>query len=640
MVPRRLSTLILWGLFCLALPVFAHAQATATATKTASNTPTDSATRTPSGTPTDSATPTNSFTPNPTLTPPCGGAASIFGVTTISQFGASTNTMGASFFSLSVPATVYSLWLYSTNPGGQVMAGVYSGSVSSIGSLVVSSAPQTMITGWNGIPITPTYMAANTYWLGYCYSGATFTAHYINSTTPNALAFTNGSVAFGTMPASMPATINYDSATPYISDSIYAVYCNAPTNTPTATRTPSSTPTPTITPTFPNSFTPTSTGSPDTFTPSYTPTSSATPTPSFTPTQSPTFTYSPTPDLSLTPECGAAATFFGDNQACCGPTTAFSLYAFRACRYTLNQTGTVETMSLYLPPQDAGEFYVTTAIYSNGPGTVVGNLLTQAVTYQASVAGWNVFQVAPMGLTAGDYWLAYMYSGSSPSTFALDYQTSPPPGNSAVSMTACNYGPPPAGANFTFPTTGAFVPTSPPPPTPGSHYANQFYEPIVANFCPGFVSTNTPTNSPTMTATQTPTPTATSPCGGSASYFGDTNTTGITVLAPPVQLMACPYSIPVDGTVYALSVYASASVSALAEVALYSNQSGTMGTLLVDSGSTPQTLTAGWNDFQVPATAVTAGTYWLTFLYDAPVSYSVVYQAAGTLAYDSNITTG
>lgn len=647
MVPRRLSTLILWGLSCLAAPVFLYAQATSTPTKTASNTPTDSATRTPTGTPTDSATPTNSFTPNPTLTPPCGGAASIFGTNTTSQFGASTNTMRASFFSISTPATVYSLWLYSTNPGVQVMAGIYSGGVSSIGNLIVSSSPQTMITGWNGIPITPTYLAATTYWLGYCYNGADFTAHYINTLNPNELAFTNGTVAFGTMPSTMPASITYDSIMPtpqpYISDSIYAVYCIAPTNTPTATKTPSSTPTPTVSQTPTSSPTSTSTGSPDTATPTYTPTWTFTATPSFTPTDSPTFTYSPTPNQSLTPDCGAAATFFGDNQTCCGPATALSLYAFRACRYTLTQSGTAETMSLYLPPQDAGEFYVASAIYSSNASTMIGNLLSQSVTYYTSQPGWNAFQITPVGLPPGDYWLAYIYSGAAPSTFALYDQSSAPPGAPTSGNTACEYGPPPTG--FTFPSTGSFVPPTPAPPAPTpatGNYVTKFYEPIVANFCPGYVPTSTPTGTPTLTATQTPTPTPTTPCGGSSTYFGNTNTTGTTVLAPAVQLLAGQYSIPVDGTVYAISVYASASVSALGEVALYSDQSGAMGNLLTATVSTPQTLTAGWNVFQVPATFVTAGTYWLTYLYDAPVSYSVVYQPTGTnaTAYDSNITTG
>ena len=635
---QRFAMIVFGGALFLAFPALSHAQVTSTPT----NTPTLTFTKTATGTPTDSPTATYSFTPNATLTPPCGGAASIFGVTTGTSATGATNTMRASMFSLNVPATVYSIWLESA-AGYHVMTGIYGGSVSNIGGVTVSSAPQTTVAGWNGFPITPTYLPNGTYWLAYSVNSVSYNYWTATSVNPNYWAYTDTAFTFGTMPSAMPGPVTYDSTTPYISDSIYAVYCNAPTNTATPSKTPSSTPTPTIPQTPTGTFTPTNTGSPDTPTESFTPTSTATPTPSFTPTLTPTFTCTATPNLSLTPDCGAAATFFGDMNTTGGPVTAVSDLAFRACRYTLNESGTVETMSLYLPAQDAGEYYVTVAIYANGASMVVGSLLTQAVTYQTSVAGWNAFQVTPYPLTAGDYWLAYMYSGSSPSTFALDYQSSPPPGAPTSGNTACNFGPPPAGSGFTFPASGSFIPTSPLPPTPGAYYATSFYEPIVANLCPGYVSTSTPTNSPTMTATLSPTPTATSPCGASATYFGNTNTSGATTVLQPVEMRACRYTIPINGTVYAISLYASASVTGLGEVALYSDQGGTMGTWITDSGDNPQTLTPGWNIFPVTATPVTAGAYWLTYLYDSPVSYSVVYQTTGgtnTLAYDTAVTTG
>ena len=643
MASRRLSTSILCSVFFLALPVFSRAQ-------TATNTPTLTSTRTPTNTPTDTktktptATVTDTFSPNPTLTPPCGGAASIFGVTTTGSLSVgATMPIRASMFVLNVPATVYSIWL-ETGANYQVMTGIYSGPVSNIGSLIVGSAPQTTVAGWNGFSVTPTYLPVGTYWLAYATNQSSYNIWTVSSTTPNAWCYGSGTVVFGAMPANFPGPISYDSTSPFISDSIYAVYCSAPTSTPTASRTPTSTPTPTITQTPTNSPTPTSTGSPDTPTPTYTPTFTATITPSFTPTDTPSPTYSPTPNLSLTPDCGAAAVSFGDSSTGSGPVTAFSRYAFRACRYTLTQSGTAETMSLYLPAQDAGEFFVGSAIYSNNGSTMVGNLLSQSVTYYTSQPGWNAFQIAPVALTPGDYWLAYIYSGGAGTTFALNYQSAPPAGAPTSGNTACNFGPPPTG--FTFPATGSFIPPTPapPPPTPATgDYVTQWYEPIVANICPGFVATSTPSNTPTLTVTFTPTSTPTSPCGASATYFGSTNTTGSSLPLQPVEMLACRYSIPIDGTVYALSVYTSASVSALGEVALYSDVGGTMGTLLTQTSGNPQTLMAGWNDFQVSATAVTAGAYWLTYLYDAPVSFPIVYQLTGgtnTLAYDTAVTTG
>ncbi len=141
------------------------------------------------------------------------------------------------------------------------MAGIYGGAASAIGGVTVSSAPQASIVGWNGIPITPTYLAAGNYWLAYSYNTvAGYTVFNTTSTTAGAFAFTDGVVPFGTMPANMPATISYDATGSAISDAIYAVYCDAPTNTPTPSNTPTYSKTPTLSPTATITSTPTNTG--------------------------------------------------------------------------------------------------------------------------------------------------------------------------------------------------------------------------------------------------------------------------------------------------------------------------------------------------------------------------------------------
>ncbi len=644
---RRLYIISFVWLMFLAFPVLTFAQNTATnsptttASHTPTNTPTLTPTRTPSGTPTDTNTPTNSFTPNPTLTPPCGALAHTMGVTVGNPAGTSTNTMRASMFSLSVPASIYSLWLDCPASGVQVMAGIYSGPASNIGSLVVSSAPQTTIEGWNGISITPTYLAAGTYWLAYCYdTTGSYEVVTASSTTANGLAYTSGSVTFsaGTMPANMPTTISYDSVSPYISDAIYAVYCEVPTATPTSSFTLTASNTPTLSPTATISFSPTATGTIFTNTPSSTPTS----TPTNTLTATITLTVTNTPNPSLTPDCGASATFFGEaTVSSASPQTVVASTGMIAFLYNMPQSGDIETMSIYLPSQDAGLFYVEPAIYSNNQSTTtMGNLLAQAATYQLSTAGWNSFSVPNTPVTAGNYWLAYDYSGPVSALNVIeDY----------VGGTSIIYAYSSPLSSWTFPSNGSSV----------SEYGSGFYEPMVANYCPGTVNTSTPTASPSATFTSTPTITGTiftstpsstntstitatpnlslTPvCGASALLFGSTNITPTPVYASDVaEMWASCYPVTSAGTVDTISLYVPpADAGFQANVALFSNNAATttMANLVNQSGPGPQILTAGWNVFPIPASPVTAGNYWLAYIFSSyPVTqYSFVYQASVT----------
>ncbi|HVZ80436.1 MAG TPA: hypothetical protein VHE12_06480 [bacterium] len=490
---RRPSTPLLLLLFVF--PTLALAQ-TATPTRTPTNTRTDTATRTPTNTATDtrtstvSSTPTNTLTPNLTLTPPCGGSAGSFGVTTAAFLGSGSFSMRASLISVNKAVTVYSLWLYNGNVNPQVVTGIYNGTAGNIGSLIVQSAAQTLGFGWNGFPINPPqYLTPGTYWLADAYLGGAPVVYDTSTVGVSVVAYTSAAITFPTLPSAMPLP-GYDAN----ADSIYAVYCLAPTSTPTITNTPTSTFTPTSSPTPTSTLTATNTGTIFTSTPTdtitFTPTRTSTVTNSPSPTSSPTI--SPTPDLSLTPDCGGAALSFGDSNTVGGPVTALSAAAIRACRYTLPQDGMVETMSVYLPSSDSGKYYLETAIYSNTGGNTIGNLLSQSTTY-VSAAGWNLLKVPDAPVTAGDYWLAYLYSGPV-SSFALVYQPTPTSANSFVFI--------PAGS-FLFPATGSSY--------PASQYATSWHEPIVANYCPGTFATFTPTGTPTQTGTQSPTlsPTAT-----------------------------------------------------------------------------------------------------------------------------------
>src|ERR1019366_5541318 len=157
-------------------------------------------------------------------------------------------------------------------------------------------------------------------------------------------------------------------------DPIYASYCPGVFNTNTPTPSDTSTPsyTPTLSPTFTFTSTPTITGT------------ILTNTPTFTGTQ----TYTPTLNLSLTPDCGASAVSFGcDNIT---PTPIYVSYASEwwSTRYTMPSNGTVETISLYAPPGDAG-YQANVAMFANNAATTtIGNLINQSASPQVLTSGW------------------------------------------------------------------------------------------------------------------------------------------------------------------------------------------------------------------------------------------------------------
>lgn len=485
---RLLFSLFFAGLTLAWVNKICAAPNTPTSTPTITMTPTITNTSLPSNTPTDSPT------ANLTLTPPCGISASYFGNSNYPTNNG-TNSYGpgiyGSLYQLSSPASVYSISVYSNAPsnGTSLIVGVYSGSVSNVGTLQFQSAAQPVIAGWNGFPVIPAYLNPGNYWLVYMYNASSYDLSYYLPGATNKQVYTTAAQTFGLLPDNMPASIAYAAGLV----PIYANFCIVPTNTPTitSTNTQTSTPTNSFTPTV--TFTVTSTGTINTNTPTLTPTYTPSPTPTSTNTQTTTFT----PNQSLTPPCGSGVTYFGDANSAGGPATAPSI-EMRADFYNLPQEGTVYTMSLYCPLNSLNSgVYAETAIYNAvgaGATWTMGNLAAQSVTYLIMTPGqWNVFQMNPTDLPAGNYWLTYEFDA--PVSYVLNYQNYPSSGVTnvigyVVSPTAWAF--PSSASGFGDPVSYFSVTTG----------ANNGWDSIYASFCPGNLTT--PSSTPTVTSTNTP----------------------------------------------------------------------------------------------------------------------------------------
>ncbi len=260
-------------------------------------------------------------TPTLNATPPCS-TPSILGNTSITLGTGSGNSgyspdMRATLFTLYQSAVVYSLEVYSQSQNtGQLAAAIYTGIPGQVGSLVVQSASQTIVSGWNVLPVPPTSLSPGTYYLAYMFSSPFYITAQAGST--NSLAYTASTITYGPFASAFTAPVSYGN----VQDAIYANYCIAtatPTNTLTATSTITNTPTvtPSLTPTSTASSTPTPntsiTATPSftstptstvilspTLTSTMTPTLSSTPTSSNTPMSTPSSTLTPTPTATLT----------------------------------------------------------------------------------------------------------------------------------------------------------------------------------------------------------------------------------------------------------------------------------------------------------------------------------------------------
>jgi hypothetical protein len=243
---------------------------TPTITFTPTQTPTITNTFTVTLTPTITPTFIYTFTPNPALTPACstGNVVGIFGNNGTSSAYTSTapeqssgGQMWTSKYNLPVAATVNAIDIYAyyqVQSSPQIQVAIYN-AASSPYTLVVASAVQTLFPGLNQLPIPSTALSAGNYYLavnGVSGSGA---VSYNASTYPQ-VSDQYYPVAFGSFPANI-ASITGGYAT-FQDLEIYAVYCGAPTSTPTITDTPTvtytstDTATATVTPTATTTFTP------------------------------------------------------------------------------------------------------------------------------------------------------------------------------------------------------------------------------------------------------------------------------------------------------------------------------------------------------------------------------------------------
>jgi hypothetical protein len=83
---------------------------------------------------------------------------------------------------------------------------------------------------------------------------------------------------------------------------------------------------------------------------------------------------------------------------------------------TLGQAGTLQSLSFYVT-QAAGTLIL--GVYdASGPGNGPGTLIAQTAAFTPGV-GWNTQSVAPVSLSAGTYWLAYLPSDNN-LHFAVD----------------------------------------------------------------------------------------------------------------------------------------------------------------------------------------------------------------------------
>lgn len=178
---------------------------------TATYTPTGSPTISPTITltPTSSFTPVNSPTPTVTVQPTlCTGT---FGYayttsTIVNDSGTNINAQGVSI-GLSEAVTAYNLGIYigTGSTPGQISGAIYDGTVSSITTLIVQSAPQSIVQGdWNEIPIPSTSLNPGFYWLAFLAQGSiNFCKDLANSSNSNFI--TSSTVTFGNFPATMPS---------------------------------------------------------------------------------------------------------------------------------------------------------------------------------------------------------------------------------------------------------------------------------------------------------------------------------------------------------------------------------------------------------------------------------------------------
>ena len=137
-----------------------------------------------------------------------------------------------------------------------------------------------------------------------------------------------------------------------------------------------------------------------------------------------------------------------------------------------------------------------------------------------------------------------------------------------------------------------------------------------------------PSKPPAATSTPTATPTVTfTPCGSPVT-FGKT-TTGSADSTIYNAIIGDAFTLASTGTLYKLSANFATGAGVQAAMGVYTGTLSSPANLLVQS--TAKTCVAGWNDFPVSPTALSAGTYWIcTFLGPYPGTAGSVFESSGT----------
>ena len=187
-------------------------------------------------------TPAPSPTPTPAATPtPFPGTITI-GVTQVltGLDSGNANLLLAQKADLSQAATIETLSFYAQTAAGNLRLGIYGNSGTVPGSILATTNPFTVVTGWNTASVvTPVVLQPGTYWLAYLPSSNDL--EFEKASLGGGAVLTN--FTYAPMPAAFPASIS-------TSPSQWSFYATlipfvAPSPTPTPTGSPTPTPTPT-----------------------------------------------------------------------------------------------------------------------------------------------------------------------------------------------------------------------------------------------------------------------------------------------------------------------------------------------------------------------------------------------------------
>ena len=194
------------------------------------NTPSPTDTPFPTNTPVN--TPTGTITPNtPTGTPTIGSTVTCpFPAAAGRQTTSGTLLQqGAGYIvttQISIPSYVgiQTIWAYLGNAQGMVSAALYTDNGSGApGTLLSQSTPQSAVDGWNTLPMPQTFVYAGNYWLALQMQGTTQVDYGSGLGNTNYV-----SAAWGSFPAT------YSSSGVQVTDTLtmYVMYCNSNTPTP------------------------------------------------------------------------------------------------------------------------------------------------------------------------------------------------------------------------------------------------------------------------------------------------------------------------------------------------------------------------------------------------------------------------